>query len=66
MARLVFGTIEKLKDIPWAENTAVALVTYDNGEFTVKYRNDHSHLPEEFLPVRHRLSTLMTRAEASK
>ncbi len=59
MARLIFGTIDRLKDVPWAENTSVALLTFDNGEFTVHYKNDHSHLPDEFLPVRHRLVSYM-------
>jgi len=63
MSRLVFGTIDKLKDIPWAENTSVALLQYENGEFTLKFKNDHSHLTEDILPVRHRLSTFMQKVE---
>ncbi len=59
MARLELGTIERLAEMPWAENTAVALLTYENGKFTVRYRYDHTHVPEEFLPVRNRLSTFM-------
>lgn len=61
MARLVYGTIERIGEIPWAENTAVALITYENGEFAVEYRNDTTHLPEEYLPVRNRLSTFMSK-----
>ena len=59
MARLLFGSIEKLNDVTWAENTAVALITYENGEFNVEFRNDTSHLPEGYLPVRNRLSSFM-------
>lgn len=61
MANILYGTIERLGEVPWAENTAVALVTYDNGEFKVEYRNDTTHLPEEYLPVRNRLSSFMSK-----
>lgn len=61
MARLVYGTIERIGDIAWAENTAVALLSYQNGEFAVDYRNDTTHLPEEYLPVRNRLSSFMSK-----
>ncbi len=59
MARLTYGTVERLAEIPWAENTAVALITYDNGELKLEYKNDHTHIPDEYLPVKTRLSTLM-------
>lgn len=61
MARLEFGTIEKLKDTPWSENTAVALVNYENGKLSLEYKNDTTHLPSEYLPVRHRLATFAKR-----
>ncbi|MBO4468009.1 MAG: histidine phosphatase family protein [Clostridia bacterium] len=63
MTRFVYGTIERLGEMPWAENTAVSLLTYENGEFTVEYRNDTTHLPEEYLPVRNRLSSFMSKDE---
>ncbi len=61
MARFIYGTVEKLGDVPWAENTAVSLLAYEDGKFTVEYKNDTSHLPEEYLPVRNRLSSFMTK-----
>ncbi len=63
MANLIFGSIDKLKDVPWAENTAVALLNFENGKFNVVYKNDHSHVPNEFLPVRHRLATIQDGAK---
>ena len=63
MARLCLGSITKLNDVPWAENTAVALLSYENGELTVDYKNDTTHLPEEYLPVRNRLATFMKKAD---
>ena len=63
LTRLVFGTIDRLKDMPWAENTSVSLLTYDNGKFNVEFMNDHSHLPDEYLPVRNRLSSFMQKAD---
>ena len=66
MARIIYGTIEKIGEIAWAENTAVALVDYQNGEFKVEYRNDTTHLPEEYLPVRNRLSSFMSEGNEQK
>lgn len=45
--------ITKLCDVGWADNTAVSCVTYENGAFTLLFKNDASHLPPE-------LSTLAT------
>lgn len=57
--RLLTGDINKLKDIPWSENTAVMLIEADdNMNITLKYCNDVSHLPKELIPnTRSRLST---------
>ncbi len=66
LARIFYGTIEKLGDVAWTENTAVALLDYEDGKFTVEYWNDHTHLPDEFLPVRHRLSTFMQKVDEVK
>ena len=38
---------ENIADLPHGDNTAVTLLHYDNGKFTVEYYNDNSHLPEE-------------------
>ncbi len=59
--RLLKNDINKLKDIPWSENTAVMLLEADdNMNITVKYYNDVSHLPKELVPnSRSRLSTQM-------
>lgn len=57
--RLVFGTIEKLKDMRWSENTSVALLEFDDDfNCTLKYFNDTSHVPEEYLPKRNRLADM--------
>ena len=63
LTRLVYGSIDRLKDMPWSENTSVSLLTYDNGKFNVEFMNDHSHLPDEYLPVRNRLSSFMQKAD---
>ncbi|MCQ2454606.1 MAG: histidine phosphatase family protein [Clostridia bacterium] len=57
LTRLQFGDIKRLNDMIWSENTSVSLLTYDNGKLTIDYMNDHSHIPDEFLPVRNRLSS---------
>lgn len=38
---------ERVREVKNAENTAVALLTWENGRFTVDYYNDASHLPPE-------------------
>lgn len=34
-------------DVPYCDNTAVSLLRYENGEFSIEYLNDSSHLSEE-------------------
>ena len=47
---LLYGDIERLGDVPWASNTAVSLINYDENGFKVEYCNDDSHIPEDFMP----------------
>ena len=49
--RMVIGVLNGLSlaevgESPHGDNTAVALVEYENGKFTVKYHNDNSHQVE--------------------
>lgn len=57
--RLLTNDINKLKTIPWSENTAVMLIEADdNMNINLKFFNDVSHLPKELVPnTRSRLST---------
>lgn len=58
LARLLFGTIERLVEVPWCENTDVSLIEVDDDfNMTVKYYNDHSHLEEEMLPINSRINS---------
>ena len=58
LARLLFGTIEKLTEVPWSENTDVSLLHVDDdGNITVEYCNDHSHLSDELLPPGSRITS---------
>ena len=60
LCRLLKGDITKLREMPWSENTAVTLIRFD-GELNpeVVFYNDTSHLPEELIPKRSRLSSFM-------
>lgn len=51
---LVLGDIERLIEIPWSNNTAVALIKYEDGKFDVEYYNDDSHIPDDFMPAESR------------
>ena len=47
LCRLFFHDIERLKEIPWSENTAVSLIEFDNALTpTIIYFNDVSHLDD--------------------
>ncbi len=51
ICNLLFGDINRLKDTPWADNTAVALINVDdNNNMKLEFYNDTEHLPSEYLP----------------
>ena len=55
--RLLYGSIDKLKDVPWCENTGVSLITFDyNLNYNLEFMNDCSHVPSELLPKRSRMA----------
>ncbi len=54
--RLLFGDIKELKNTPWAENTAVSLIEFDdNLNPNIVFYNDVSHLPEEYINKKSRI-----------
>ncbi len=54
--RLIYGNIDNLKDTPWSENTAVTLLEFDDKfNLNVKFYNDISHLPEEYVNRKSRI-----------
>ncbi len=58
--RLLYGSIEKLKDTPWCENTGVCLIEFDNYlNPTAAYLSDISHLPEEYVNKKTRIASIM-------
>lgn len=51
LCNLLHGDIEQLKNTPWADNTAVSLITIDdNNNMKLEFYNNTEHLPTEFLP----------------
>lgn len=64
LCRLLKGDIKKLSEMPWSENTAVSLIRFDNDlNPEVVFYNDVSHLPEELIPKRSRLSSFMGKSK---
>lgn len=60
MCRLLTGNIKNLSTVPWSDNTAVALIEFDKSlKPRLVYFNDVSHLPQELIPRRSRLSAFM-------
>lgn len=54
--RLLYNDIKELKNTPWAENTAVSLIEFDDSlKPNVVFYNDVSHLPEEFVNKKSRI-----------
>lgn len=60
MCRLLYQDINRLKDVPWSENTAITLVEFqDDLSYNIVFSNNHLHLPEKYLPKRSRISSFM-------
>lgn len=58
--RLLYGSIERLKDTPWCENTGVCLIEFDDDmNPTFSYLSDISHLPEEYVNKKSRIASIM-------
>ena len=58
MCRILYGSIDKLKDTAWTDNTAVTLLEFDEDlKPNVVFFNDASHVPDEFMPKRSKISS---------
>lgn len=57
LCRLMFGDIERLKDAGWTDNTAVTLIEFDDElNPNIVFKNDASHVPEEYMPQASKIS----------
>ena len=43
----------EISKVPYCDNTAVSLLLFEDGKFTIKYRGDNSHLSEELSTFAH-------------
>lgn len=60
ICRLQNGSIEHLKNTPWTENTAISLIEFDDKlNPDLKFFNDYSHVPDEYMPKKSRLAAYM-------
>lgn len=56
MCRVLYNDINRLRDVPWCENTAVTLLKIDDSnKIEVEFFNDYSHVPDEYMPKRSRI-----------
>ncbi len=54
--RMLYNDINRLSEVPWCENTAVTKLCFDDDmNVTMEYMNDHSHVPDEYMPKRSRI-----------
>ncbi len=57
MCWLLYGDIERLREVPWCDNTAVTLVEFDEQlKPEIKFTNSVDHLSEELLPVANKIA----------
>lgn len=57
LCRLIYGDIGRLKDTGWTDNTAVTLLEFDDElNPTIVFKNDASHVPEEYMPQASRIA----------
>lgn len=57
---LLYGTVDRLIDVAWSDNTAVAKLVFDDpSHCKIVYTNDTSHLPPELLPKANRISSFL-------
>lgn len=67
ICRLMFNDINRLKDVPWSENTAVTLIRFDDElKPEIVFYNDHSHVPDQYLPKRNRIVDFLSEEEDKK
>lgn len=60
LCRIMYNDIKQLKNTPWADNTAIALINVnDDDTLSLEFFNNTEHLPDEYLPKRTRLSAFM-------
>lgn len=56
MCRILYNDINRLKDVPWCENTAVTLLKIDDdNKIGIEFFNDYSHVPVQYMPKRNRI-----------
>lgn len=67
ICRLMFNDINRLKDVPWSENTAVTLIRFDDElKPEIVFYNDHSHVPDQYLPKRNRIVDFLSEEDDKK
>ena len=66
LCRALFGTIERLKDVPWSNNTAVSLLIFDENGVKAEFVNDSSHVPDKYMPKRNRIDSAIKTSEVKK
>ncbi len=63
--RLLLGNIKELKNMAWSDNTAITLIEFDdNFKPNVVFANVTSHLPDDLILQKSRLSSFMGGAKA--
>lgn len=64
ICRLTVGALENINSVPFSDNTAVSKIIFEDTEHWVcEYINDASHVPEEFMPKKHKITTSTKKAD---
>ncbi len=58
ICRLTLGSLEKINDVPFSDNTAVSKIVFESiDKWHCEYINDASHVPEAFMPKKNKITT---------
>ena len=64
ICRLTEGALENIGNVPFSDNTAVSKIVFeDENHWVCEYINDASHVPEQYMPKKNKITTNTTKAD---
>lgn len=66
LCQVLFGTIDRLNEVAWSDNTAVSLLISDEKGIRAEYVNDATHVPDEYMPKGNRIVSAIPDSEVTE
>lgn len=64
ICRLTVGALENINTVGFSDNTAVSKIIFDGiDKWHCEYINDASHVPEEYIPKKNKITTIIEKAD---